>query len=304
MNTPVKQQELPFSNVRGIVAVDAHVPEAGAIVWWRLHGTVEYAAFMAAWQGAGLDHSHAPMPCSATNALRRACDDLREKRVLVRPLGREAGFAIVKERVVNESKRLDYDVQATVTLDEAGRVRVERAADGISDEALEKIRLTVKQSFDVHLGQLDSSDFSSWLVRMMPRLDAAGLREQGGVYFVPKYSVDRFAAVVGVLRSVTEHVVNRVPAMRSEDAVDAILDAITQEAEAEAAQLEKVLEEGKLGERGLETRVSRCEEMDAKVVRYESLLGRKLEGLRERLEAIRANLSIAVLKSAKKEDVA
>lgn len=298
----MNQQSLSFHDINSIVAVDAPVPEAGAIVWWRLSGRVDYDTFIAAWQTAGLALDDAPSSCSATTALRRACEDLRQKRMLVRPLGRDGGFAIVSERVVGGTESLKHDVLATITLDGVGRPKVESgpAASLIQFRTIED---AIKASFDVHMTALDSADFSSWLTRLMPKLDAVGLRDQGGVYFVPSYAVAKVAAAVTVLRAVTNHVVNRVPAMRSDDAVNAILDAVMQEAQAEATHLEEALEAGKLGERGLENRVLRCNAMDEKVTRYEALLGRKLEGLRDRLETIRANLTVAVLKSTSKEDV-
>jgi predicted nucleic acid-binding Zn-ribbon protein len=109
--------------------------------------------------------------------------------------------------------------------------------------------------------------------------------------------MERVSAVVEVLRKVSGHVVNRVPAMRSSDAVDAILDAITQEAEYETKRMEEDLEEAKLGARGFENRIARTDEVESKVSRYEELLGRKLDTIRERLEALRANLTVAMMKA-------
>lgn len=319
MMNAVKQQSLNFTDIKGVVAVDEHVPSAGAIVWWRLSGRVDYDTFKAAWLAAGLSEEDLPTACSPATALRRAVDDLREKRVLVRPLGRRKktasdkregdeevasrGFVVVRERVSeDETEELDHEKVAKITLDVLGRVKVTTLRDGSADETARLLK-TVTGQFDFHLESLDTGDFSSWLVRMMPRLDAVSLRDKGGVYFVPFHAVQKVANVVGVLRQVTEHVVNRVPAMRSDDAVDAILDAITQEAQDEAAHLEQDLADMKYGEVGFQNRVERCEAVDAKVARYEELLGRKLEGLRERLETIRANLTIAVMKTAKKEDL-
>jgi len=284
-----------FQDVKGVIAVDAHVPTAGAIVWWRLSGTVDYAALEAAWQAAGLDEKDLPSACTAATALRRAAHDLKEKRRLVRPLGRGNGFAIVREKVTNAQAELDYEVLCKVTLDGVERLKVE-AVNG-TDEVVERIEKEIRASYDQHLSALESEDFSSWLVRLMPKLDAVGLRDSGGVYFVPHSSVERLGDVAKVLREVSGHIVNRVPAMRSDDAVDAILDAIAQEAEQEAARMEADIEAAKLGSRGFENRIANCDAVESKVTRYEALLGRQLDALRERLVALRANLTVAMVKA-------
>lgn len=312
MNT---QASKGFSDVKGVVAVDQHVPTAGAIVWWRLSGTVDFEVIKKAWEKAGLDEKDLLTPCSPTTALRRAVDELREKRTLVRPLGRSNGFAIVKEMLTDAhdsaerlgatptvNRELEYDVLCKVMLDDVGRVKVETV--GASDDLVNKIAKEVRENFERNLSTLETQDFSCWLVRMMPRLDAVGLREGGGVYFVPHDRVEHVAKVVGVLREVSSHIVNRVPAMRSDDAVEAILDAITQEAEGEAAALERALTENKLGERGFENRLSHCDLVESKVARYEGLLGKNLDVLREKLEDLRARLTLAVLKQQSADEKA
>ncbi len=290
-----------FSDVRGVVAVDNHVPSAGAIVWWRLSGRVDFDTLEAAWVAAGLNPEELPSSCSPTVALRRAAGELREKHRLVRPLGRDAGFAVVRESI-DDGHEPDYDVICKVTLDEVGRAKVTKVSG--SDSVVNNINIEVQAAYERSLGSLETEDFSHWLVKLMPKLDAVGLRYGGGIYFVPPFAMAKLEGAVLVLRSVTEHVINRVPAMKSEDAVDAILDAVAQEAEVEAAAMEKDLEEAKLGKRGYENRIQSCDEMEGKVARYEELLGRSLETMRERLETLRANLTVAVLKADSDKETA
>lgn len=294
MNT-AKKIDSAIQDVQGVVAVTENVPTAGAIVWWRLSGTVDYEKLKAAWAAAGLDEKRLPLPCTPTTALRRAANELREKRRLVRPLGRGNGFAIVRERVTKDQKELDYEVLCKVTLNAVGRVQIETV--GAVDNEVAKISHEVRAAYEKHLGELQTEDFSGWLVRLMPHLDAVGLRDSGGVYFVPHAAVDSLARAAAVLRDVSEHAVHRVPALRSDDAVDAILDAVAQEAEAEALAMEQDIVDGKLGAKGYTNRVVTCEEVEAKVTRYEELLGRSLPKLTERLEKLRANLTVAAMKA-------
>ncbi len=292
-------------DVKSVVAVDEHVPSAGAIVWWRLSGRVDYEALKTAWLAEGLDEKEMPTACSPATALRRAANTLREARRLVRPLGRGNGFAIVKERVVGPASgdaepapELEYDVLCKVTLDAVGRVKVEGvSAYDDTSEFIERMRREVSVAYDAALGQLETEDFSNWLVRLMPRLDALGLRDTGGVYFIPPSHSGKLASVARVLGAVTNHSINRVPAMRSDEAVSAILDALTAEATAEAEAMEKELDDAKLGAKGYQNRITACDAVESKVARYEALLGCKLDEIRERLETLRANLSVAVLKA-------
>ncbi len=285
----------PFSDVAGVVTVDEHVPSAGAIVWWRLSGRVDYATLEAAWVAEGLDPKLLPTPCSATTALRRAAHDLKEKRRLVRPLGKGNGFAVVREQVTNEHAELKHEVLCKVTLDGVERLKVETV--NASDEASAKMAKEVQAAYEQHMTALETEDISSWLVRLMPKLDAVGLRDSGGVYFIPHTAMARMSDVVGVLRKVSGHVVNRVPAMRTDDTVEAILDALNQEAEDEARRMEEDIEAAKLGARGFENRIARTDEVESKVSRYELMLGRKLDAMRARLELLRANLTVAMMKA-------
>lgn len=276
-----------------LIAVDEHVPTAGAIVWWRLSGVVEHAKLLAAWKAAGFQEESLLETPSPATALRRAANELREKRVLVRPLGRNNGFAVVREKVTGDEQELDYEVVAKVTLDAVGRIKFDGVDDALRNEVL--------TAFERHLGQLSTEDFSAWLVRAMPKLDAVSLRDTGGVYFIPHAQVEHLAMVTAVLHANTEHVVHRVPALRSTEAVEAILDAIEQEALAETERIERELEEGKLGEKAYENRIAQADKVTTKVERYEGLLDMKLDALRERLERLRSNLTVAMVKAAKTE---
>ena len=95
------------------------------------------------------------------------------------------------------------------------------------------------------------------------------------------------------IQSVSDHKVFRIPAMRNDEAVAAIIDAVTQEAEQEAQQINEEIMAG-LGERALETRKTRIAELLAKVGSYEELVGQKMK-ITERLESLQAAVATAKL---------
>lgn len=279
-----------------IVVVNENIPTAGAVIWWRLSGNVDAGALKTAWLASDLPEGDLPDPPSEVTALRRAMADQREARRLVRPLGRGNGFAIVDERVKDDKTELAYEVILTAKLDQVGRLTFETPS-GV-DDGVRGIIEEIRAAFDRHLETLSQADISDWLAKMVMRqLDAVSLRDTGGVYFLPRPSVERIGTVADVLRQSSAHVVHRVPALRSEEAVDAILDAVSHEAANEAIAMEGELAEEALGKRGLENRITHCDNVERKVARYEELLGRSLDTLRDRLENIRAKLSVALVKA-------
>lgn len=294
-------------DVHGVVAVTEDIKTAGAIVWWRLSGTTDSDALRVKWAKAGFDPEELPSPPGPATALLRACRAQREQRTLVRPLGRGTGFALVNEHVHDENggTPLDHDIAAIAKVDDIGRVTVTgpgRTMTMKERDALDKIRTEVVAGYERHLETLSAKDISLWLVDFMPKLDAVSLRDKGGVYFVPHHNVARLEAIADCIASVSGHRVHRVPALKSEDAVNAILDAIDTEASAEAEAMESDIAAAALGARGFEHRVGRCEEIEAKVVRYETLLGRKLDALGERLVNLRHNLTVAMIKSRQAQE--
>jgi hypothetical protein len=276
--------------VNNIVATE-EIAGAGALTYWTLSGELDPAALAEGWEDAGLEESKLPSPPSSTVALSRAVREQQSRHRLVRKT--RDGYAIVNEKVAGND--LDYGVELHVSLDAAGRV-TGTPAEHI---AIEQVR----SDYDHHLGVCTAEDIGAWLCRLVREHDGVALRDTGGFYYVPPTRLEAWKQATRLLGAVSTHKVYLVPAMRSEDAVEAILAAVQGEAEAEAAQVEKELEGASLGERALSTRESRLHEVEAKVGRYEALLGVTLERFRERLKVLQAGVSAAMLR-AMAEDAA
>ncbi len=290
--------------IQGLVAVDGddvdHV--AGGIVWWKLRGDLDEPLFARTWEAEGLDPKFLPTPPSPATALRRSMNEFRRQRTLIRPLGKGKGLALVKERTTDEARQqatgegeLDYHLQWKASVDAVGRLTV-KGLDGHEPPTEELNGL-----FQKHLATLSDADISHWLIREAKRLDAVPLRDGGGIYFVPRYSLHSWHAISLVLSQCSSHVIYKVPTMRTQDAVAAIIDAISTEAELEAKALEEALAEDH-GHQALAHRVKLCEQVEAKVEKYEGVIGQKLDTLRERLEVVRANLSVAMLAAMSEAD--
>ena len=257
---------------------------AGAIVWWRLRGSADANLLENALVGAGVAHSDTPSRPTPHEALARAMRQHQQQRVLARPLGRRKGWALVSE-IPTEDGRLDYEMLCTAQIGDLGDPIVTGTPE---------LCTSVRQAYADHWQRLSSNDVSSWLTgHLMPASQAVRLRETGGIYFVPRQRLGRFQQVAGALCGATDHVIHQVPALKSDEAVEAILDAVLREADGEISGMAEEVDGG-LGKRALKTRGGRCDDLRLKVEAYEQLLGRSMEALRSRLEGLRGSIVEAV----------
>jgi hypothetical protein len=258
---------------------------AGALVWWELSGNIYRETLLQPWRDAGLDEAQIPEPVSSREALKRALEEMRERRLMVRPLAGVRGYSLVAEKA--EGEKLDYAQQLTVQVDDAGVLVFEPA------DHPRKVELAQR-----HLEQqaiLSPTDISSMLLRFCEGLLSVPLRSRGGFYFLPPAGVKQFRRAATVLRQVSQHALYEVPAMKSAEAVTAILAAVQHEAETEAEAMVAILDSGEAGARSLRSQSKRCERAETKLAQYEELLGQKLPDLQQKLSFLRARLTEAAL---------
>jgi len=288
-----------------IVVTPESMTTAGAVSYWRAGGTVSIEALRKAWETAGLDVALLRKPPEPETALRRAVMDLAdrvsivinskeaERRTLVRPTAEVSTWAIVEEVVV-EGEAPSYTTLAIVSF-VAGNPHVEQI--GGSDEQVQNIDERVSASFAAHHGLYDPADITTWLVKLAYTHKAVTLRDSGGVYFIPRGSMDFWNKAADALEAASHknHRVFRIPAMKNAEAVEAIVEAVTAEAEQVAQQIDDQVNAG-LGVRALETRKAAVNELLAKIASYEELVGQQLK-VRERVESLGAAVAAAALAS-------
>jgi hypothetical protein len=117
----------------------------------------------------------------------------------------------------------------------------------------------------------------------------------GGIYFVPRFNLKTWERMVAVIRECSSSVVSFIPAMPTDEALDAITDAISQETVAMMDAVEADITGGNLGERALKNRAKLAEDCERKVSQYEALLGRKLTDINGKLESLRERVNQAIL---------
>lgn len=283
--------------VDGLIAVnDALAGElAGASTWWQLSGVVDQGAFFQAGLAAGIDGAHLPGQTSPKTALRRACNELTDKRTLARALP-GGGWAIVRETATGDTSELAHAVIATVKLSASGSLEFSVC------DPMGELADTIRAAYWKARGELDASDLSAWLVDTAQRIGAVALRDRGGVYFVPRDAVDTWRKVAGVLRSQANACdVYELPTLRSAEAVRSIIAAITREAEQAATDMMARIESGELGERALKARGADCAALTDKLASYEALLGVSLEAVKSQVDNVASAAATAALLASAEE---
>ena len=160
---------------------------------------------------------------------------------------------------------------------------------------LETSSQQVRDAYDAARYQIAPQDVSVWLCKVLDSLGAIALRDSGGFYFLPSDKTEDWRKVTSALKSCSSHTVHAVPAMRSTEAVDAILGAITNATNAACEKIEESIQGAGLGRRALESRQRETVAILERVVKYEELLGLKLDALREATSNVRAGVAAAML---------
>ncbi len=269
--------------------------EAGAVCWWRLSGVMEHDTTRAVWETLGLDMDLLPNAVTPAMALRRATYYYNKGRVLARSIGKGAGYALVQESVDDELN-VHYRtlMSARLVAREDDNV-VLTFVPGDDGEVNEKLAAEIRARYERALATYSVDDISDWMANtLLPWVGAVGLRDRGGIYFVPRTAIGTWRNMVTAIREVSSHQVFEMPALSSAEAVDAILDAVSREAQELAEKMEQELIEDDLGVNALKHRAGKIDKALSKVGKYENLLGTSLDTLRARMETLSAQMAAAL----------
>lgn len=271
----------------GLIAVtDAEAHLAGVMV----HYTTSACSQELLARALGPTITAPELPTPAT-ALRRAMQEFAKPRRLVRPV-EGGGWTVVDELLDDAGVPCGLAPGVIVRLDDHGGL--EFSGGGGSVTATE-----VRAQYDLARGQLDSADVSSWLIRKVYELNAIAARPKGGVYFVPQPSVAALRVLIAAVESAGAARVYTIPAMKSADAVRAIMDALVHEADGVIHEAEE-LAVSDAGKRARTTASSGLSTLLSKLGTYEKLLDARLESVRLRL----ANAQVALFVSSAAATVA
>lgn len=250
---------------------------AGAVTWWRLSGTASLTTIK-----ASLPPGY-PLPePSPETAMRRALESLCQANERVEPIAGRKGLCLVK-RTFDPTGMPEFRTLCSVRSTD----------DGFELRATPSMEESILGRFDQELDTLHPSDFGSLFSRMVHLCHATPLRDTGGIYFVPAVGLADWRALAVAIASSTQHQVYELPAVRTDQAVAAVIEALTREVSAATAEVMQELPS--LGERALHNREDRVRGLLAKLAVYETQLGVGLDALREQVGSTQASVNAARL---------
>lgn len=262
--------------------------EAGRVVYWSIHGDINLA-ILTANVGNLLAPEMLPPKRGPQQVFTAAVKSMEERRLLARPLANRAGIAIVREEEGDQTNAYHTLCTAHLHTCPVGVVSVETTPHD------HPLREEIQRRFDSQMNLLPSSKVGAWLVTVAEEAcDGVSLRPSGGFYFIPRHAVGVWKAVSDALRPLGVETF-QIPAVTSEDAVRAVSAAVTREAQVLLDEVGAALEAGTLGARALTNREGDLKIIESKMKLYENLLGVSLDGVRDKLEDVQANLAAAAL---------
>lgn len=304
-----------------VAVTDALAGGAGATVFWTLPSDLSRPAIVEAWGAEGLDpkmlpgergdgpalHAALEGVCRAHNAQASgtATAPLLVQRTV--PGSKADGYVVhtlVNERWTDDTQTATRDGQWAIGL------RIVRFTDGsrdhleLSGPLAESMGEEVRAAYAAERGVLTHTTITNWLAnRVIPALGGINLRAAsldatkagGGPYYLPPDALETWTRMVRALRTSTGARFGNMPTMKSEEAVETILSALTAEIEKTCTGMEDALVEEDMGVRALRTAADRAQSVLAKVGRYEGVLSTKLDSLREMAERTIAATNAAVL---------
>lgn len=281
----------------GYIAVTDELETAGASVWFRLSGDLVRGSLAVEIENRGLDlAAFGPKVATKERCFSRAVKSIfRDKTHNVDSL-KGGGFAVTAKKTtdteVDYAHAFSVKLVNNVVTGVGSRPAGFTECDAITREAIH---------FDTHL---TTDDVSAWLITCAERLGGIPLRERGGFYFIPRPSLPTWKLLVSALKAASggAHRVSLLPTVKCEDAVEAVLDAVTAECEKFFEKRREEMEKGELGKRAIRTREELSEKLRAKIESYENLLGRKLTELTDSLGEVEVELAAALFAAEAEAD--
>lgn len=272
-----------------IALQDDDLNVAGALVWWSLKGDVGFEDLREAAEIHEIPADWLPvLPKIETVAQRAGHSQISGKRQLLRPLRTAGSYEFVEEVVVgdgaNEKLQHAARVRVRVIADEKGGKTIDVAPTADADIALAQ---AIAAAVELYRDALTPSDLSVWLVWLLDtKVQAVSLRDRGGFYFVPAGApLALWRKIVKAVHAASTSRCSLIPALRSEDAVDAVLHAVRQEASEAFAEMEQYLE-GDVSTRGLNAHERRVQALQTKLTTYAGVLSQSLPDLESRAEKL------------------
>lgn len=227
--------------------------------------------------------------CDSKNAMLRK----ENRRKIVQPhLKRsDTGFEIVDMEMGEHENAYTFDFAVGFNEQRSLQFRGSCSYDA---------EVSIRDSYRQHRDMVTGAAVGTCLVKIASdKLGGTALRDSGGVYWLPEYSVERWIQVAKAVEGAAiGHAANKVYLLRTEmneGAMKAVRDAIVSEISRDAATLSTEIYSGQLGERALETRKEQAVVLHQRISQYEAILGETLDSLRLVVKSVEESATLAAL---------
>lgn len=278
--------------------------------FFRWAGGVPKDAMFKALEDAGVPKEMWPNEPSDNTCLKRAFDEVATgRRSLIRPLKKGLGWSLV----IEDEEQLDLEnaVHGSAhNVELTGKVYMENHVMSLvlTPETHPMVPL-VRAEFEKQRELFQcSADLSVWMTQhVIPWCHGVAARDRGGFYYVPKpEGVERLRSVAAAVHGVSTRGGSRnrlesggkiylIPSVQQDDLMEAILDAIIEEADKVCIDMQEKLVTGDLGRRALATQNDRAKQLENKLKKYENFLGQSLEDVTNRVGEVQAGIGMAEL---------
>jgi|688.fasta_scaffold174618_2 hypothetical protein len=268
------------------IAVNDFSGNAGATVWWSLSGNVTAVTLRDAWARHGLD-ARIPLPDlpSPEQRLGRAVETVKDAHTIVRPVRRSGHWAIVSESVAGtgDAATLQHSHELSVLI-RPGRTEVECSEITPKTER-------ILASYAAQEGWYHRDDLSLWLAEVIKRLHGTRLRPRGAPYYLLPDRVQTWRDMTAAFADAKVGTLYTLPTLAGDEAVSAVLDALTRDVADESDDLLASTEldgngKRRQGVRALRARVQDCDSLLSRLASYEGLLGGALDAVRQRVVSV------------------
>jgi hypothetical protein len=260
----------------------------GVVVWWKFADSVSRATLKTALALHGLAESRLIGDNDSTaSLLGRAMQSFTSQHVLCRTLKHGKRWALVNEAVITEEDDFAFSRQLAAGVDAAGQLDFNPADHAMIPE--------IKATIEKFRGLATRWDLMVAANRMVELCAGVALRPNGGIYYIPKAHEALWASFSAAIAGADAGTCYAMPVMRSDTAVEAVLDALTDEMAVTAAEIAARLAEGNLTTRGIRGQQRAIEAATAKLSAHTSLLNGKLTRLMAKLEELQSSAVVAML---------
>ena len=224
------------------------------------------------------------------DALKRALNSVfRNRNTLVRPLeGMRGAYAVVLEDAASMGdEKMRYEEAFKVACIDG---------DLVFNPDDSEHKFMVEREFQEQKKVVPAARLGSVLTKAVVSLHGIPVRPKGGMYWISDEHLEAWHKVCDVISAANGR--NRVLGMRTTSeggTLDAVCFSLTTKVEKMLEGLKDDLEHGDLGKRGLASRERQAQELDSFIQKYEGILGRSLQDLRDRAQEAESAAAVALL---------